>query len=75
MATAELTSTIDQIGLTAGLVWHELEQAGPLSLAQLAKRIDASRDVVMQAVGWLAREEKIQIEEANRTRIVSLSAE
>jgi DNA-binding GntR family transcriptional regulator len=72
MATAELSSSIEQIGLAAGLVWHELDQTGPLSLAQLAKRIDTSRDIVMQAVGWLAREEKIQIEEANRTRIVSL---
>jgi hypothetical protein len=34
--------------------------------------IDAPRDQVMQSVGWLAREEKITIEEATRGRIIAL---
>jgi hypothetical protein len=38
------------------------------------KEIDAPRDVVMQALGWLAREEKLDIEEDGRTRTVSLKA-
>lgn len=73
MATATLTSCIVQIGETAGVIWHILDDSGPLSLAQLSKRVDAPRDIVMQAVGWLAREEKIEIEETGRGRIVSLS--
>jgi hypothetical protein len=43
-----------------------------MTLAKLLKQIDAPRDVVMQAVGWLAREDKVSLEEKNRARIVLL---
>ena len=61
-----------QIGETAGVIWHSLDKHGPMTLAQLAKEIDAPRDVVMQAVGWLAREGKVEIAEQARKRIISL---
>jgi hypothetical protein len=71
--TAEQTSCVQQIGETAGEVWHVLAEVGaPVSLAQLAKRIDQPRDTVMQAIGWLAREDKVRIEENGRTRYISL---
>lgn len=73
MATLEALTCVQQIGETAGDVWHLLAEEGqPISLAQLAKRIDQPRDMVMQAVGWLAREDKVQIEENGRTRYVQL---
>ena len=73
MATLEATPCIEQIGETAGEVWHLLaDEREPLSLAQLAKRIDQPRDVIMQAIGWLAREDKLVIEENGRTRYVAL---
>lgn len=72
MGKATRTNCIDQIGETAGLVWRCLEENGPMSLAKLTKDVDASRDAVMQAVGWLAREDKVEIKEKNRARIVSL---
>jgi hypothetical protein len=72
MATATSMTCVEQIGETAGEVWRLLEAQGPLSLAKLAKEIDAQRDVVMQAVGWLAREDKVRIEEDGRARIVYL---
>jgi len=68
----ESQSVADQIGLTAGNVWHALEECGGMSLAKLAKQIDAPRDLVMQAVGWLARENKIQIVENKRVKTISL---
>jgi len=72
MAIAQHNST-DQIGDTAGLVWHCLNQQGPRSQTQLAKDVDAPRDVIMQAIGWLAREDKITIDEDSRGRkLVSL---
>ena len=72
MATIVTMTSMEQIGETAGRVWHALDEQGPLTLAQLAKKIKAPRDVVMQAVGWLAHEQKIEIEESGRRRIVSL---
>jgi hypothetical protein len=72
MSPIATTSGIDQIGETAGLVWHLLNASGPLSLTKLAKQIDAPRDIVMQAVGWLAREGKVWVENGSRGRSVSL---
>ena len=43
-----------------------------MSLAKLVKQVGFSRDQVMQAVGWLAREDKVEIQETNRGRIISL---
>ncbi len=71
MATVT-TSYTAQIGKTAGLVWKLLNDDGPISLAKLAKQVDAPRDLVMQAVGWLAREGKVEIEESGRAKTISL---
>jgi len=71
MATATESCTA-QIGETAGEVWKVLSDKGPLSTARLVKEIDVPRDIVMQALGWLAREAKISIEDGSRARVVSL---
>ena len=71
MATAQ-HSCLEQIGDTSGLVWHHLNENGPRTLTQLAKEIDAPRDVIMQAIGWLAREDKVTVDEDRNKKIVSL---
>jgi len=65
-------SCLEQIGQTAGLVWQTLNEQGPQSLAKLVKSIDAPRDLVIQAVGWLAREDKVWIEDSKRGRMIGL---
>ncbi len=72
MASEPLPSLVHQIGDTAGMVWHTLEASGAMSMAKLVKAVGQPRDTVMQAIGWLAREDKIKIEEEGRTRIISL---
>ena len=72
MSTATMMSAVDLIGETAGAVWQCLDLHGRMSMAQLVKSIDAPRDVVMQAVGWLAREDKIEIDETSRGRQICL---
>jgi hypothetical protein len=67
-----MSSGVQQIGETAGAVWHTLNENGPLSLAKLVEHVGGNRDIVMQAIGWLAREDKIDIAETKRGRIVSL---
>ncbi len=73
MATGIADSCAQQIGEVAGLVWKVLDTDGPMSLAKLAKSIDAPRDLVMQGVGWLAREEKVELEESSRGRVITLT--
>ena len=47
---------ITEIGITAGDIWHYLDQHGKGSLSKIVKGIDTDRDRVLMAVGWLARE-------------------
>jgi hypothetical protein len=72
MTTATCESSIMRIGATAGVIWRLLDAHGPLSISRLVKEVDAPRDLVMQSLGWLARENKICIDDDSRTRIVSL---
>ncbi|OHB72055.1 MAG: hypothetical protein A2V70_05565 [Planctomycetes bacterium RBG_13_63_9] len=72
MATAVPTSCVTHIGDTAGIVWQILSKSGPMSMAMLVKVVGEPRDSVMQALGWLAREDKICIDEEGRRRTVSL---
>ncbi|HEY4759847.1 MAG TPA: winged helix-turn-helix domain-containing protein [Thermoguttaceae bacterium] len=72
MATASSTLCVAQIGETAGVVWKLLAENGPMSLAKLVKAVDEPRDTIMQAIGWLAREGKLMIEEEGRSRTISL---
>ena len=69
--TAEL-DCVSEIGVVAGEVWHTLRSDGSMTLAKLARELDAPRDVVMQAIGWLAREGKVDIQTTSRGRLVSL---
>ena len=47
---------ITEIGITAGDIWHFLDQNGEVSLSALSKGIDRPRDIVLMSLGWLARE-------------------
>ncbi|MFA6349597.1 MAG: winged helix-turn-helix domain-containing protein [Candidatus Omnitrophota bacterium] len=47
---------ITEIGIVAGDIWHYLDTHGEVSLIQLVKSIDKSRDNVLMSLGWLARE-------------------
>jgi hypothetical protein len=62
----------DQIGETAGLVWNALNSKGPQSLAALKKNVKAPGDSVLMAVGWLAREDKLTLQQKGRVQLLCL---
>ena len=66
-----METPVMQIGEIGGAVWHLLADHGPTSVAKLVRELDLPRDLVMQALGWLAREDKIVVDES-RAKIVSL---
>lgn len=68
-------SCVLQVGETAGAVWKSLDKHGAMSLAKLVERVGGNRDLVMQAIGWLAREDKLDISETSRGRIIALKPE
>lgn len=62
----------DEIGTAAGAIWHALESKGELSLVQLQKAVKVKPPFFDWALGWLAREDKIQITPDKRSFRVSL---
>lgn len=63
---------ITQIGIVAGDIWHFLDQHGEVSLAELVKGIDKSRDNVLMSLGWLAREGHVLLRQADHDYRISL---
>jgi Winged helix-turn-helix domain (DUF2582) len=61
-----------QVGETAGKVWNALSSAGPQTLAQLKKKVDGSGELLSFGLGWLAREDKIEIVPEKKTFRVRL---
>jgi hypothetical protein len=69
-----IPAELDLIGTTAGSVWHVLNSQGPVTIARLVKETGAPRDVVMQGLGWLAREGKIAYFDGGRAKRVGLAS-
>lgn len=63
---------VESIGIVAGLVWNYLSERGAVTLSKLSREIDVPRDMVMQGVGWLAREGKVRFDEGPRSKLISL---
>jgi hypothetical protein len=52
----------EQIGFVAGDVWVYLTDNGQTSLATLKKEVNTTPELLCAAVGWLAREDKLDFE-------------
>ena len=50
----------EEFGLNAGRVWMALDSCGPLTETQLVEETGLREHEIYAAVGWLARENKIQ---------------
>lgn len=53
---------ITEIGITAGDIWHYLDENGKSPLSQIVKAIDTDRGRVLMSIGWLAREGHVIVE-------------
>jgi len=62
-----------QIGAAAGTVWRALEgSTGWVTVAQLRNQTALPNDMVQRALGWLAREHKVQFEVSGKVVKVML---
>jgi hypothetical protein len=61
-----------QLGETAGRVWSVLRDKGPLSVSTIKKQVKAPGEMVLMAIGWLAREDKLVFEQKGRVQLVRL---
>jgi hypothetical protein len=57
---------MENVGKTPGKVYQFLRANGKVSLSALEKGVDAPRAMVYMAVGWLAKEGKVWMEQEDR---------
>jgi hypothetical protein len=62
----------DEIGTTAGNIWHALSSKGELSWPSLKQEVDGKGPCFDWAIGWLAREDKIVISREKRSYRIRL---
>lgn len=60
------------IGKIAGEIWHYLDEHGEVNIAELKFNLGYSNSLIFLALGWLARENKINLVESDYTYKVSL---
>ncbi len=63
---------INSIGETAGKIWKFLDQKGEANLTQIQKGTQGNPNMILQAIGWLAREDKLDIKTRGRYVTYSL---
>jgi len=63
---------INEIGNAAGVLWKYLAENKETKLSRLKKELDFSADTLNRAIGWLAREEKIQLSKSGNSVLISL---
>jgi hypothetical protein len=62
----------EKIGETAGYVWETLKTKDEISLTELPRILKLKSDIAYQALGWLAREDKIHYRTKSGKIYVSL---
>jgi hypothetical protein len=60
------------IGHAAGEIWGLLSSGGPRTIADIKKSVKAPGDVVVAAIGWLAREHKLEFDTNGKTVKIGL---
>ena len=63
----------EQIIETAGKTWQYLGKNGETCVSELARLMKEKDEVVFQALGWLAREDKVNYSAKNKKQFVGLA--
>ncbi len=52
---------MEEIGMIAGKVWKALESNGKMTVTKLTKETSEKKDQVLIAIGWLLKEDKLDV--------------
>ncbi|MBD9360152.1 winged helix-turn-helix domain-containing protein [Methylomonas fluvii] len=63
---------VDTIGEAAGAVWQYLHTNGEASVNKVTTETGLGKNDVQRAIGWLAKEDKLNIEMKGRVETLSL---
>jgi hypothetical protein len=67
MRTEGVMVNSQMIGETAGRVWQYLKDRGKTPVRTIEKEIEAPAGAVAMAIGWLAREGKLEVAQEKRS--------
>ncbi len=62
----------DVIGEAAGKIWHYLETNGEASVTKVTTETGLGKNEVQRAIGWLLKEDKLNVETNGRAETLSL---
>jgi Winged helix-turn-helix domain (DUF2582) len=60
------------IGDAAGTIWQYLDKHGETTLSSIRRRVKLSEQMVLMAIGWLAREGKLSFIRTGRAVKIDL---
>lgn len=63
----------NDIGINAGTIWQLLSEKGELSVNEITELTGYKESYALLALGWLARENKIQLSDNNGILHVALN--
>lgn len=63
---------IEPISDAAGAIWHFLDKNGEASVNKVTTETGLSKNDIQRGIGWLAREDKLNIELKGRVETLSL---
>lgn len=62
----------EKIGIDAGRIWNVLNENGVKSVKELKKTLKLNDKEIFAAIGWLAREEKLDCEKREDDLYITL---
>ena len=62
----------DAIGDAAGKIWHYLNENGDASVSKVTSETGLGKNEVQRGIGWLLKEDKLNIETVGRAETLSL---
>ncbi|GAB6141408.1 hypothetical protein JCM14076_21370 [Methylosoma difficile] len=63
---------LSEIGDAAGKVWLYLDANGPSSVTKITSETGLGKNEIQRAIGWLAKEDKLDVELKGRIETLSL---
>ncbi len=61
-----------KIGENAGKIWNTLSESGEMTISQVKKKATLNDSETNMALGWLAREDKVAIDNKGNSTKISL---
>ncbi len=63
-----------EVGFIAGDIYNLLKEKGSLTLKEIVSHIKADQTTSVMAIGWLAREEKIEFFQEGKKKLIRLKS-